>query len=66
MAGKKVIIIGAGLAGLATGIYAQMNGYDAHIFEHGNQPGGVSATWKRTGFMIDGGIHFYMGYRPRQ
>jgi phytoene dehydrogenase-like protein len=61
---KKVIIIGAGLAGLATGIYARMNGYQAHIFEHANQPGGVSSTWKRKGYTIDGGIHFYMGYRP--
>ena len=66
MAEKTVIIIGAGLAGLATGIYAQMNGYQAHIFEHGSQPGGVSATWKRQEYTIDGGIHFYLGYRPGQ
>ena len=66
MAEKKVIIIGAGLSGLATGIYARMNGYQAHIFEHAKQPGGVSATWKRKGYTIDGGIHFYMGYRPGQ
>jgi phytoene dehydrogenase-like protein len=66
MAEKKVIIIGAGLAGLASGIYAQMNGYQAHIFEQGSQPGGVAATWKRQGYTIDGGIHFYMGYRPGQ
>ena len=66
MSRKKIIVIGAGLAGLAAGIYARINGYDAHIFEHGNQPGGVSATWKRKGFRIDGGIHFYMGYRPGQ
>jgi len=63
---KKVIIIGAGLAGLATGIYARMNGYEAIIFEHGRQPGGVAATWKRKGYIFDGGIHFYMGYRPGQ
>ena len=49
MTGNKVIIIGAGLAGLATGIYAQMNGYKAHIFEQASKPGGVSATWKRKG-----------------
>jgi phytoene dehydrogenase-like protein len=66
MTEKNIIIIGAGLAGLATGIYAQMNGYRAHIFEHGNQPGGVSATWKRKGYTIDGGIHFYMGFRSGQ
>ena len=63
---KKVIIIGAGLAGLATGIYARMNGYDALIFEHGRHPGGVSATWKRSGYIFDGGVHFYMGFRPGQ
>ena len=66
MPGKKIIIIGAGLAGLATGIYAQMNGYRARILEHGRQPGGVSATWKRGGYKFDGGIHYYMGYRPGQ
>jgi 2-polyprenyl-6-methoxyphenol hydroxylase-like FAD-dependent oxidoreductase len=30
---KSIIIIGAGLAGLATGCYAQMNGYKTKIFE---------------------------------
>ena len=63
---KEVIIIGAGLSGLATGIYSQMNGYKARIFEHGRQPGGVSATWRRGSYKFDGGIHFYMGYRPGQ
>ena len=28
---KSAIIIGAGLAGLATGIYAQMNGFKTEI-----------------------------------
>ena len=34
MTEKSLIIIGAGLAGLSTGCYAQMNGYQSHIFEH--------------------------------
>jgi phytoene dehydrogenase-like protein len=63
---KKILIIGAGLAGLSAGIYAQMNGYQAKIYEHAHQPGGVAATWKRKGYTIDGGIHFFMGYRPGQ
>jgi len=63
---KTAIIIGAGLAGLATGIYAQINGYKTHIFEHAPRPGGVAATWKRHGYTIDGGIHFYMGFKPGQ
>lgn len=61
---KKVIIIGAGLSGLSTGCYAQINGFDSHIFEHHTVPGGVAAAWKRQGYLIDGGIHFIMGHKP--
>ena len=64
MSKPSVIIIGAGLGGLSTGTYAQMNGYQCQIFEHARHPGGVAAEWKRHGYTIDGGIHFYMGYRP--
>jgi len=63
---RSAIIIGAGLAGLATGIYAQMNGFNTRIFERAPRPGGVAATWKRHGYTIDGGIHFYMGFKPGQ
>ena len=64
MVEKSVIIIGAGLAGLAAGCYAQMNGYQSHIFEQHSVPGGVAAAWKRQGYLIDGGIHFVMGHKP--
>jgi phytoene dehydrogenase-like protein len=61
---KKVIIIGAGLAGLSAGCYAQMNGFKSHTFEHHAVPGGAAAAWKRQEFLIDGGVHFIMGYKP--
>ncbi|MEW6352374.1 MAG: NAD(P)/FAD-dependent oxidoreductase [Thermodesulfobacteriota bacterium] len=64
MAGKRVLIIGAGLAGLAAGQYARMNGYEARIFEHHTKPGGVVTCWKRGEYFIDGGIHWLMGYKP--
>ena len=63
---KSIIVIGAGIAGLSTGCYAQMNGYRSHIFEHHSKPGGVAAAWQRKGYLIDGGIHFLMGHRPGQ
>ena len=66
MGDKSIIIIGAGLAGLSTGCYAQMNGYQSRIFEHHSKPGGVAAAWERQGYLIDGGIHFLMGHRPGQ
>jgi phytoene dehydrogenase-like protein len=36
MSDKSIVIVGAGLAGLSTGCYAQMNGYNTRIFEMQN------------------------------
>ncbi|MHB0978870.1 MAG: NAD(P)-binding protein [Thermoleophilia bacterium] len=41
----SVIVIGAGLGGLSSGIYARLNGYDVRLFEHHSHPGGVAAWW---------------------
>lgn len=41
MTKSSVIVIGAGLGGLSTGINAQRNGYQWRIFEHARHPGGV-------------------------
>lgn len=64
MAEKSILIIGAGVAGLATGCYGRMNGYRTHIVEHHSEPGGVAKAWKHSGYLIDGGIHYLMGHRP--
>ncbi|MFW9843935.1 MAG: phytoene desaturase family protein, partial [Candidatus Thorarchaeota archaeon] len=64
MSKKTMIIIGAGLAGLSTGCYAQMNGYESKIFEHHTVAGGVAAVWRRRDFLIDGGIHFLICHKP--
>jgi len=44
---NSIIIIGAGFAGLAAGIYAQMNGFRSQIFEMHNLPGGLCTSWKK-------------------
>jgi len=58
---KSIIIIGAGLAGLSAGCYAQMNGYRTQIFEMHTLPGGLCTSWKRKGYTFDGCIHWLMG-----
>lgn len=58
---KKVIIIGAGLAGLSAGIHARINGYQAEIFELHSIAGGVCTAWKRKNFLIDGCVHWWIG-----
>ena len=46
-ASTDIIIIGAGIAGLAAGCYAQMNGYQTCIFEMHTLPGGLCTAWTR-------------------
>lgn len=56
-----IIIIGAGVAGLAAGCYAQMNGYRTKIFEMHNLPGGLCTAWERKDYIFDGCIHYLFG-----
>ncbi len=60
----KINIIGAGVAGLCTGSYLQMNGYDTAIFELGDTPGGLCTAWDRKGYRFDGCVHWLMGASP--
>ncbi len=61
---KRIVIIGAGIAGLATGCYGQMNGFETEIFEMHDKPGGLCTSWKRKGYTIDGCIHHLAGASP--
>jgi phytoene dehydrogenase-like protein len=61
MSNKSIIIIGAGLAGLSTGCYSQMNGYKTQIFEMQSKPGGVCVSWKRNGYNFDYAVHNVFG-----
>jgi phytoene dehydrogenase-like protein len=58
---KSMIIVGAGIAGLATGCYARMNGYKTDIFEMHNIPGGLCTAWKRRGYTFDISMHMLSG-----
>lgn len=62
--GSGIIIIGAGIAGLSTGCYAQMNGYSSRIFELHDLPGGLCTSWKRKGYTFDGCLEWLVGSAP--
>jgi phytoene dehydrogenase-like protein len=61
---KSMIIIGGGFAGLAAGIYGQMNGYKTRIFEMHSLPGGLCTSWQRNGYTFDACIHWLVGSNP--
>jgi phytoene dehydrogenase-like protein len=61
---KSMIIIGAGMGGMAAGIYGQLNGFSTTIFEMHSLPGGQCASWQRNGYIFDACIHHLMGCSP--
>lgn len=54
---QKVVVIGAGIAGLTLGCYLQINGFEVQICEAHNIPGGLCTSWQRKGYKFDGCIH---------
>ncbi len=62
--GKKVVIVGGGIAGLSAGIYALKAGYQAEIYEKNAVPGGECMGWNRKGYHIDNCIHWLTGTDP--
>src|SRR5580698_8433796 len=62
--GSKVIIIGAGIAGLSCGCYLQMNGIQTEILEASLLPGGLCTAWHRGPYVFDGCLRWLMGAQP--
>ncbi|WP_112489649.1 phytoene desaturase family protein [Streptomyces bacillaris] len=60
----RVIVIGAGVAGLSTGCYAQMSGARTRIFEKHVLPGGCCTAWSRDGYLFDYCIEWLIGTAP--
>jgi len=58
---KKVIVVGGGIAGLSAGVYAQKCGFDVTILEGHSIAGGICTSWKRNGYLFEGGLHWLGG-----
>jgi uncharacterized protein with NAD-binding domain and iron-sulfur cluster len=62
---KKVVVVGAGWAGLGATYHLAKQGYDVTLLEAGPYPGGLVAGWKTAGGRsVEAGIHgFWYPYR---
>lgn len=60
MARKKVVIIGAGIGGLATANLLAKAGFDVHVYEKDMQAGGRAGQKKIKGFTFDTGPSWYL------
>ena len=61
---KKLLIVGAGISGLAAGVYAARSGFDVTILEQHFTFGGLSTSWSRKGYYFEGGMHWLTGSKP--
>ena len=52
---KKAIIIGSGVAGMATAIRLAVQGFEVAVFEANSYPGGKLSAFEKDGFYFDAG-----------
>ncbi|QDL10555.1 amine oxidase [Brasilonema octagenarum UFV-E1] len=62
---KRVVVVGAGWAGLGATVTLAKQGYQVTLLEAGSYPGGLVAGWKTSaGRSVEAGIHgFWYPYR---
>ncbi len=63
-AGRKVVVIGAGIGGLTAGALLAHRGYNVMMLDQAIVPGGCASTFKRKGFIFDVGATQVAGLEP--
>jgi len=57
---KKAIVIGGGIAGLASAALMARDGYDVTLLEANKTVGGRAGSWSKDGFRFDTGPSWYL------
>ena len=60
----KIAIIGAGIAGLCTAVYARKSGYEAVVLDQHDSPGGLATSWRRGEYTFETCLHWLLGSKP--
>ncbi|HEX3992454.1 MAG TPA: NAD(P)/FAD-dependent oxidoreductase, partial [Acetobacteraceae bacterium] len=61
---RKIVIIGAGIAGLCTAVLARKSGYDVEVVEQHDNAGGLATSWHRSGYQFETCLHWLLGSGP--
>jgi len=61
---RKVVIIGAGIAGLCAAVHARKCGYEVTVLEQHERPGGLATSWQRGAYTFEACLHWLLGSNP--
>ncbi|HEY3625513.1 MAG TPA: NAD(P)/FAD-dependent oxidoreductase [Terracidiphilus sp.] len=59
--GKKIVIIGGGIAGLCAAVYGLKCGYEVEILEMHDMAGGLAMSWRRGPYTFETCLHWLVG-----
>ena len=62
--GKKIVIIGGGIAGLSAAVYALKCGYKVEVLEMHDMAGGLAMSWRRGAYTFETCLHWLIGSKP--
>ncbi len=62
--GRKIVIVGGGIAGLCAAVYALKCGYDVEVLEMHDMAGGLATSWRRGAYTFETCLHWLVGSKP--
>lgn len=62
--GRKIVIIGGGIAGLCAAVYALKCGYEVEVLEMHDMAGGLAMSWRRGPYTFETCLHWLVGSKP--
>jgi phytoene dehydrogenase-like protein len=65
MSSPKVVVIGAGIAGLCVAVYARRCGYQVEVIEQHDGAGGLATSWRRGDYTFETCLHWFTGANPK-
>ncbi len=60
MSGRRAVVVGGGIAGLASAALLARDGYDVDLLERQAEVGGRAGSWEAGGFRFDTGPSWYL------
>jgi phytoene dehydrogenase-like protein len=65
MSSSRVVVIGGGIAGLCTAVYARKCGYQVEVLEQHDSAGGLATSWRRGDYTFETCLHWFTGASPK-